>query len=87
MDHFLFEKKDLKEIKDFPNFPPDVLPYLYPSRHCESDKLVLFAKKEFGKIETIFSKVIAINDWVHNAIDYNYVTTTSSTSSCDTIIQ
>jgi transglutaminase-like putative cysteine protease len=87
VDHFLFEKKDLKEIKDFPNFPPDVLPYLYPSRHCESDKLVLFAKKEFGKIETIFSKVIAINDWVHNAIDYNYGTTTSSTSACDTIIQ
>jgi len=34
--------------------PADVVPYLYPSRYCESDKLVRLAQHEFGKLEQGF---------------------------------
>ena len=64
----------------------DVMPFISPSRHCESDKLLHFAKKEFGQLPNVYSKVKAINDWVFNSIEYISDSTNSSTSACDTLI-
>lgn len=64
----------------------EVLPYISPSRHCESDKLVQFAKKEFGHLPNEYSKVQAINDWIFNSVEYVSGSTNASVSACDTII-
>jgi transglutaminase-like putative cysteine protease len=64
-----------------------VLPYLYPSRHCQSDKLRKLATKEFGNLPSQYLKVVAINDWIFNNIDYITGTTDSGTSAYDTLIQ
>jgi hypothetical protein len=44
--------------------PPEVIPYLYPSRYCESDKLVRLAQHEFVKFQHGFSRVTAICNWI-----------------------
>ncbi len=65
----------------------EVLPYLFPSRHCQSDKLRKLAIKEFGQLATEFEKVNAINDWIFNHTDYISGATDSGTSAYDTLIQ
>ncbi|MEP7110970.1 MAG: transglutaminase family protein [Ferruginibacter sp.] len=66
---------------------PAVLPYLFPSRHCQSDKLRKLATKEFGNLPNEYSKVLAINDWIFNNTDYITGATDSGTSALDTLIQ
>ena len=65
----------------------EVLPYLSPSRHCQSDKLVKMATKEFGNLQNEFYKVQAITDWIFNHVDYISGTTDAGTSAYDTLIQ
>jgi transglutaminase-like putative cysteine protease len=64
-----------------------VLPYLFPSRHCQSDKLRKLATKEFGHLPNEYSKALAVNDWIFNNIDYITGTTDSGTSAYDSLIQ
>jgi transglutaminase-like putative cysteine protease len=64
--------------------PADVVPYLYPSRYCESDKLVRLAQHEFGKLQPGFSRVTAICNWIHNNVEYLRGSTNPLTSAFDT---
>lgn len=64
--------------------PADVVPYLYPSRYCESDKLVRLAQHEFGKLQPGFSRVTAICNWIHNNVEYLRGATNPLTSAYDT---
>ncbi len=61
--------------------------FLYPSRYCQSDKLMKFAYKEFGDVETVYDKVVAITNWVNGNIDYVSGSTNSQTSAMDTITE
>jgi transglutaminase-like putative cysteine protease len=65
----------------------DVIPYLFPSRYCQSDKLQKLASKEFGHITNAYAKVSAINEWIFNNVEYVAGTTTSSTSAHDTLTE
>ena len=65
----------------------DVIPYLFPSRYCQSDKLEKLATKEFGHIEKAYDKVSAISDWIYNNVEYQGGFTTSSTSAQDTLTE
>ncbi|MEY5049505.1 MAG: hypothetical protein RLZZ175_2864 [Bacteroidota bacterium] len=65
----------------------EVLPFIAPSRHCESDKFIKFVNKEFGYYTSNFEKVLAINDWIFNNIDYTPGVTSSNTSANDTLVQ
>jgi transglutaminase-like putative cysteine protease len=67
--------------------PNEVLPYLNPSRYCESDRLTHFALRMFGNVEPGFSRVTAICDWINNNLDYQAGSTGESTSACDVLIQ
>ncbi|MCG9792770.1 transglutaminase-like domain-containing protein [Flavobacterium algicola] len=76
--------------QEFQNVPVaeldgDIIPFLFPSRYCQSDKLQKLAFKEFGHIENIYSKVLAITDWIHNNVEYVSGSTNSQTSALDTI--
>jgi transglutaminase-like putative cysteine protease len=65
----------------------DVIPYLFPSRYCQSDKLQTLANKQFGNIENAYLKVSAINEWIYNNVEYISGVTTSSTSAHDTLTE
>lgn len=82
----IIDEKSLFQQTSILQLDNEVLPYLSPSRHCESDKLLKFAQKEFGHYPIEYEKVQAINQWIFNNIDYVGGTTDSSTSACDTII-
>jgi transglutaminase-like putative cysteine protease len=64
--------------------PSEVIPYLYPSRYCESDMLVRLAQHEFGKLQRGFSRVTAICNWIHDNVEYLRGSTNPLTSAYDT---
>jgi transglutaminase-like putative cysteine protease len=64
--------------------PSEVIPYLYPSRYCESDMLVRLAQHEFGRLQHGFSRVTAICNWIHNNVEYLRGSTNPLTSAYDT---
>ncbi len=57
-----------------------VIPYLFPSRYCQSDKLQELVFREFGEIDNTFAKVSAITEWVYKNVSYKSGITNSSTS-------
>jgi transglutaminase-like putative cysteine protease len=69
------------------DLPAEVLPYLNPSRYCESDRLMGFAMAEFGHLPQNFQRVDTICDWIHDRIAYRGGTTTSLTTACDVLLQ
>ena len=52
------------------NLPGAVLPYLYPSRFCESDVLSRFAIQQFGSMWQGYSRVEAIRTWVQEHVEF-----------------
>jgi transglutaminase-like putative cysteine protease len=50
--------------------PRSVLRYTMPSRYCDSDNILEFARDKFGKIPPGVDLVQAICDWVHENIEY-----------------
>jgi transglutaminase-like putative cysteine protease len=71
---------------DHPELPEEVLPYLNPSRYCESDRLAPFALAEFGRLARGYSRVAAICEWTHEHLNYRSGSTNASTSACDVLI-
>src|SRR5207253_6224982 len=53
--------------------PPSLLRYTLPSRYCDSDKLTDFAWKQFGHIEHGMPRVQAISRWLHENLEYRYM--------------
>jgi transglutaminase-like putative cysteine protease len=88
IDNFC-EIKDFSAIEEIPIAKMDsaVLPYLYPSRYCQSDKLYRLANNLFGHIENPFEKVITLTDWIHKNVQYLSGSTNSQTSAFDTVTE
>lgn len=70
-------------VKDL---PPNVMPYLAPSRYCQSDRLTKFALKTFGDGPHGLQQAQAVADWIRNNIDYVAGSTHGSSSAVDTLI-
>jgi transglutaminase-like putative cysteine protease len=68
------------------HFSMDVLPYLYPSRYCESDRLGMLTMETFGHLETPEEKVRAAVDWIATRISYVSGSTHSSTSAANSLV-
>lgn len=69
------------------HMPLHVLGYLYPSRYCQSDRLVQLAIKEFGGLRQGYGRVQAIQQWVQRQVSFVSNTSNSSTSAVDTLIE
>jgi len=67
--------------------PPSVLPYIYPSRYCQSDRLRRFATREFGHLQQGYGRVQAIQDWVRVRTTFMSGSSNVSTSAVDTLIE
>jgi transglutaminase-like putative cysteine protease len=63
------------------------IPYLFPSRYCQSDRLGRLAWDLFGKIAKPHDKVLAITKWIHDNVEYLRGSTDSATSAYDTVTQ
>jgi transglutaminase-like putative cysteine protease len=67
--------------------PPETMGYIYPSRYCESDRLLRMAANHFGNMPRGHARVQAIRDWVHRHVAYTSNTTNANTSALDTLIE
>ncbi len=65
--------------------PLHVLPYLYPSRYCESDKLHATAVQALGTLAPGYKRVLAIQKWVRSRVKFVSNSSTGTTSACDTL--
>ena len=63
------------------------IPYLFPSRFCQSDQLSRLAWDLFGAVENPHEKVVAITDWIHENVEYLRGSTNAFTSAYDTVTQ
>lgn len=65
--------------------PAELLRYTLPSRYCDSDKLVDFAWQKFGNVEHGWPRVQAISKWVHENIEYRYMSGKAEMSAWDVL--
>jgi transglutaminase-like putative cysteine protease len=65
--------------------PTGVLRYALPSRYCDSDKLTNFAWEKFGRVEHGLPRVNAISQWVHDNIEYRYMSGRTDLSAWDVL--
>ncbi len=66
-------------------FPSELLRYTLPSRYCDSDKLIDFAWNQFGAVEHGWPRVLAISKWVHENIEYRYMSGQADLSAWDVL--
>lgn len=69
------------------DLPPEVMGYVYPSRYCESDRLLRLAAAQFGALPQGYGRVQAICDWVTQQVEFASNTTDSNTSAVDTLVE
>jgi transglutaminase-like putative cysteine protease len=86
LDAHTAQPHDLDHVS-FDDVPADVLPYLNPSRYCESDRLGAFAARRFQETEPGFERVQAISDWVNANLVYEAGSTNGSSSATDVLLQ
>lgn len=67
--------------------PLQVLPYVYPSRYCQSDRLLRMASANFGHLWQGYSRVLAIQHWVQKHVTFASNTTNSNTSAIETLVE
>lgn len=67
--------------------PAAALSYLYPSRYCQSDRLIKLATNEFGQLRQGHSRVQAIAAWVQERVTFTSNSSNSNTSAVDTVIE
>lgn len=65
--------------------PPELLRYTLPSRYCDSDKLANFAWEKFGQVEHGLPRVSAISKWIHDNIEYRYLSGRADLSAWDVL--
>jgi transglutaminase-like putative cysteine protease len=59
-------------VSSVSELPPDALPFLRPSRYCETDLLADFAWANFGAINGGWARVQAVCDFVHARLRFSY---------------
>jgi transglutaminase-like putative cysteine protease len=67
--------------------PSDVLLFLLPSRYCEVDQFGAIAHSQFGGTEPGWARAVAIRDWVHERVTFNYNAARPTKTSTDVFIE
>jgi transglutaminase-like putative cysteine protease len=73
------------EMDSWDTLPPDVLPYLRPSRFCQSDMFASFVGSEFGHLRG-GEKMEAIVAWAAAALSYVPGSSNAGTTAIDTFL-
>jgi transglutaminase-like putative cysteine protease len=69
-------------VQELPDY---ALPFLLPSRYCQSDLLGDLAQTIVAGHALAYDQVEAIRGWIHANIQYGYGTSNASTSALDTV--
>jgi transglutaminase-like putative cysteine protease len=69
-----------------PQLPALVVPYLFPSRYCESDRFEQFVEREFGGLSG-GAKTVAMTDWLQDHVDYVLGSSDGTTTASDSFIR
>lgn len=64
---------------------PDAVPYLFPSRYCQSDRLRQQAMDLFGGMQGKYQTAAAISDWIHEHVEYQSGSSDEQSSAVDTL--
>ena len=67
--------------------PDELLHNLNPTRYCESDLLSRAAQKMFGQVAPGFARVKAIEQWIHDNVEYKIGSSQATTTSLDVFVQ
>jgi transglutaminase-like putative cysteine protease len=67
------------------NLPLAVLPYLYPSRYCQSDQFKDIVNQNFAQLMPGYLRVQGIRDWVFNHVKFQSNSSTDHTTATDTL--
>ncbi|KAI3591761.1 Transglutaminase-like enzyme, putative cysteine protease [Cupriavidus sp. U2] len=86
IEHWLDDGETLSQVA-VADLPFEVLPYLAPSRYCESDRMMEFAMREFGSMRQGYPRVYAIREWVRNHVRFLSRSTNEGTSAIDTLME
>lgn len=74
---------DLRETP-IAELPSQVLQYIYPSRYCQSDRLMDVARAEFGTMQPGYQRVEAIRQWVQSRTRFQIGSSHAGTSALET---
>lgn len=85
ISHYVESPDNLEEMP-ISQLPSEVLPYIYPSRYCQSDRLGKLATWEFAHVPPGYARVQAIQDWVRRRTAFLSGSSNSNTSATDTLI-
>ena len=85
ISHYIESPENLAEVA-ISRLPSEVLPYIYPSRYCQSDRLGKMATWEFAHFQPGYSRVQAILDWVRRRTAFLPGSSNSNTSATDTLV-
>lgn len=73
-------------INDPFEFPALVVPYLLPSRYCESNEFETFVEREFGRVKG-GAKVVAMRNWIGANVDYVRGVSTEETTAAHSFVK
>ena len=86
LEHTVVPASEIGETR-VAELPHEVLPFVLPSRYCESDRLATLAHSLFGNLPRGYARVKAVCDWVHRQMRFAPGTTDSRTSAADALAQ
>lgn len=86
LSHYYSDPNTVFEVEPA-DLPLDILHYIYPSRYCQSDRLLRFVAAEFGDLVPGYSRVTAICNWIYDNVLYLSGSSDSLTSACDTAVE
>ena len=86
LHHSTENKANISELAPA-DIPLDIVHYLYPSRYCQSDRLMKLAQDEFGDCQPGYARVQAICDWIYDKVTYISGSSDSHTSAYDTVTE
>lgn len=87
MNYTILDERNSADTVPVVQLDSYIASFLYPSRYCQSDKLMTFSNKEFGHYTSVYEKVFAIAEWINSNIEYRSGSTDSQTSAMDTITE
>jgi len=76
---------DIVSESPLPDLPPEVVPYLWPSRYCEADRFEAFVDKTFGALEG-GAKLVAMAEWIKREMGYAAGSSDSTTTAVDAFV-
>ncbi len=85
LDHHVAQPASIGEVP-IAQLPTHVLPSLYPSRYCPSDRLLRLALREFGQQPPGYARVQGLRDWVLQRTTFKSNTSNGTTSALDTLL-